>query len=81
MSTTARNLHDPNVTVVFSHDDPRLAAISAHAIDQGNGNSWEWEEKYGSLVQKGKYHYFCGDWGVRIPRPKTSVKTERENTP
>jgi hypothetical protein len=46
----------------------REAVIAAYAQERGDWNTWEYEEKYGKLVEQGGFYLFCGNWAVRRPQ-------------
>ena len=42
--------------------DPRSAVISAYAQSRNDGNTWDYESRYGHLVMTGRHSYNLGDW-------------------
>lgn len=44
---------------------PEEAVIAAYARQQNDGNTWQWRDRYGHLVIKGKHTVSCGDWITR----------------
>jgi hypothetical protein len=46
---------------------PREAVVAAYAQERKDNNTWQYAERYDHLVQQGRWHVFCGDWGVRLP--------------
>jgi hypothetical protein len=45
---------------------PRMAVICAYAQERKDFNSWDYEKRYGSMVEKGQYTFLIGDWSVFI---------------
>lgn len=45
---------------------PRQAVIAAFAQDRGDWNTWDYETRYGHLVENGRWHFFCGDFAARF---------------
>ena len=45
---------------------PRMAVICAYAQERKDFNSWDYEKRYGAMVQKGEYTFLIGDWSVFI---------------
>lgn len=43
---------------------PKEAVIAAYAQSQNDYNTWEYEEKYASLVKEGKNNYLCVNFAV-----------------
>ncbi len=43
---------------------PKESVVCAHAQSLGDYNTWDYDSKYGHLVEEGKYTYLCGDWSV-----------------
>lgn len=41
---------------------PREAVIAAYAQSKGDWSTWQYEERYGKLVEQGKLSVACGDW-------------------
>jgi hypothetical protein len=66
--TKVVDMRDPSREMVFDLE-PRRAVVAAHAHDRGDGNTWEHEERYGSLVEEGRWHLFCGDFAARKEQP------------
>lgn len=49
--------------LTYSGIDARQAVIAAHAKQVAkNGNTWEYEARYGHLVQHGKHTVSIGDY-------------------
>jgi hypothetical protein len=44
--------------------DPRKAVIAAHAQSLNDWNTWQYEQRYGHLVQKARHVVTCGDWSA-----------------
>jgi len=44
--------------------DPRKAVIAAHAQSLNDWNSWQYEQRYGRLVQTTQHVVTCGDWSA-----------------
>jgi hypothetical protein len=62
---TGREFHYVGLT-------PREAVVCAHALlGCQNGNSWEWQTRYGHLVEEGARCVFCGDFGAVKERDGT----------
>lgn len=60
------DMRDPERRLVFDgRIGPRAAVLHAHAGGQGDGNTWLHEERYGHLVEEGRWHWFCGDFAAR----------------
>ncbi len=59
--TTAKNLITGE-TRTYSHNDPKLAAISAYAQERGDNNTWDYPERYATIPQLGKYGFLAGNW-------------------
>lgn len=67
-----RDMRDPDREVVYDGAiGPRMAVICAHARDCGDLNTWGYEERYGSMVEEGRWHYFCGNHAARRARVST----------
>lgn len=43
---------------------PRAAVIAAYAQGRGDMNTWEYRERYDSLVQESTLCYYLGDWAT-----------------
>ena len=43
---------------------PRQAVIAAHAQSRHDWNTWQYEERYGHLVESGQHTVLCGDWSA-----------------
>lgn len=68
--TTVMNLSYPNQKLQYTRT-PREAVIAAYAQhlrygtnSVGDWNTWDYEMKYGHLVEEGRYCLLCGDWSV-----------------
>lgn len=60
------DMRDPDREILFDGAiGPRMAVICAHAGSRGDGSTWEYESRYGHLVEEGRWHWFCGDFGAR----------------
>ena len=44
--------------------NPRRAVIAAHAQSRNDWNTWQYEGRYGHLVQSGQHVVICGDWSA-----------------
>ena len=50
---------------VYTGLSPQQAVLAAYAlVAMRNGHSWEWQERYGHLLETGKHAVFCGDFGA-----------------
>lgn len=54
-------------TLVFLGPTPRQALVSAHGHWVQDANTWDHENRYGHLVQEGRFFLFLGDLAVRKP--------------
>lgn len=45
---------------------PRSAVISAYAQDHGDFNTWDYETKYGCLVEQGNEIVICVDFAAYL---------------
>jgi hypothetical protein len=43
---------------------PRQAVIAAYAQEHRDWTTWDYEKRYGPLVQHGKHTVHCGDWSA-----------------
>jgi hypothetical protein len=43
---------------------PKEAVIAAYAQSKKDFSTWDYEKRYGHLLEEGKYAYFCGDFSV-----------------
>ena len=43
---------------------PREAVLAAYAQSMNDWCTWQYEERYGSLVLEGRYSYCCGDFAA-----------------
>lgn len=48
----------------YSGIPPRTAVIAAYAQSKGDWNTWDYEKRYGSLVEKGTHSVACGDFSA-----------------
>lgn len=62
--TRVHDMRNPERGLLFDLE-PRRAVMAAHAYDRGDGNTWRFEERYGSLVEEGRWHFFCGNFAAR----------------
>ena len=61
---TVRNLAN-DAELTYAGITPRQAVIAAYAKETANnGNTWEYEQRYGHLVKAGKRTLSIGDWCV-----------------
>ena len=44
--------------------NPRRAVVAAHAQSLSDWNTWQYEQRYGHLVQKARHVVTCGDWSA-----------------
>ena len=44
--------------------NPRQAVIAAYAQSLSDWNTWQYEQRYGHLVQKARHVVTCGDWSA-----------------
>ncbi|HXK39407.1 MAG TPA: hypothetical protein VJ837_01050 [Candidatus Paceibacterota bacterium] len=58
---------------------PREAVIAAHAQSLGDYNTWDYEERYGSLVVNNKKTVRVGDYTAEDLLPNEGRKEERDN--
>jgi len=42
----------------------RQAVIAAHAQSHNDWNTWQYEGRYGHLVESGQHVVLCGDWSA-----------------
>lgn len=64
MTTTVHNLStDEERTYTLG---AREAVIAARAQVHGDWNTWDYEKKYGHLVEHGKVSVACGDWVAKL---------------
>jgi len=63
--TEVYNLNDPK-NILYYFSSPRDAVIAAYAyFTCHDGNTWQYEERYGGLVQFGHWFVFCGDFASK----------------
>jgi hypothetical protein len=43
---------------------PREAVIAAYAQSEMDWNTWQYAERYNSLVEEGEHTFLCGDFSV-----------------
>jgi hypothetical protein len=43
---------------------PAEAVIAAYAQEHKDFNTWMYAERYGHLLEQGKYTYLCGNWSA-----------------
>jgi hypothetical protein len=48
---------------------PRDAVIAAHAQSSGDFNTWDYETRYGHLVNQGAETVWCGSFSARLETP------------
>jgi hypothetical protein len=46
-----------------SATDARMAVIAAYAQSRNDWNTWDYESRYGSRVERGFSGWYLGDWG------------------
>lgn len=61
-TTTVMNLATRAKQVYFC--EPRLAVLSAYAQSRKDWNTWQYVERYGSLLLEGKHCLACGDFSA-----------------
>lgn len=44
---------------------PRQAVIAAYAQDHNDWNTWDYEKRYGQLVESSQHTWLVGDWTTR----------------
>lgn len=76
MSTKAYNMSTGKE--IFYSCSPRMATICAYAQDRGDFSTWMYEERYGNLVEIGRYFYFCGDWAANKRFSNDEEITDKE---
>jgi hypothetical protein len=60
---TVMNLLNPSHKQNYSCT-PREAVIAAYAQSKNDWNTWQYAERYGHLVDEGKYTLLCGDFSA-----------------
>jgi hypothetical protein len=58
------NLATQNHLPYFSTATPRQALLNAYALSRHDGNSWDYENRYGSLIEETARFLFLGDFCV-----------------
>ena len=43
---------------------PKQAVIAAYAQSKNDWNTWDYDNRYSSLVEEGKFTLICGDFSV-----------------
>lgn len=59
---TVMNLSTGQEVQFFSSTTPIQAVIAAHAQGRGDLATWDYLDRYGSLVRFGRRVVTCGDW-------------------
>jgi len=62
--TTVHNMSDLTHLQTYSIG-PREAVMAAYAQSRGDFNTWNYETKYGALVEESPNFYFCGDFSAK----------------
>lgn len=56
------------------------AVVCAYAQERGDWNTWEYEQRYGKLVEESERCVFCGDWAaLKHEPPSTNYNQEVEH--
>lgn len=64
-TVTVYNLDNPDRIVYYAGITPAQAVMCAYAqMDRRDFNTWEYENKYSSLVKESELMYFCGNWAA-----------------
>jgi hypothetical protein len=58
------NLMTGDRKLFFDATTPREAVIASYALDNGDANTWDWDNKYSLLIRQTERCIFCGDWGI-----------------